>query len=176
MTLVFEPMHMYTPYALGVYSRNYQGDTAPGQKIKYNTLVRPLPYNEGDGYTVAMDQWAAAQQAAAVLGGGKVGLCVYVNKGWYDTDDGALLTTQAALEEARLKKELDNATKMAQLKEGHYTVTKIFSDEDCDHGVCIGYEVAELNLIVYHYPYDPTRISFHFLTGTPTQQKETTHD
>ena len=44
--------------------------------------------------------------------------------------------------------------------EGHH-VAKMFDDDDCDHGPCTGYEIKELDLTVYVYKNDPTRISFH---------------
>lgn len=47
------------------------------------------------------------------------------------------------------------------IKEGHYTVNEIFRTEDCDHGPCTGYRIEEIDLVVYLYDNDPTRISLH---------------
>lgn len=45
--------------------------------------------------------------------------------------------------------------------EGHYTITNIIHDEDVDHGPCVGYYINELEMTIWFYREDETRISFH---------------
>lgn len=47
------------------------------------------------------------------------------------------------------------------LPEGHFTITRMKDNHDCDHGPCVGLFVEEMGLWVYLYANDPTRISFH---------------
>lgn len=48
-----------------------------------------------------------------------------------------------------------------KISEGHFAITKTFRSVYCDHGPCTGFYIAELNLTVWAYDEDPTRISFH---------------